>query len=421
MHEAVGPEALDTALALTEVAQRLALDCATAEAASEEARQRVQAWLQAAQDLGGDLDRPVPADATGAIEFLRTLDACRHDAEAARQWQAVAHEEVAERQAKLELVAARLQLARTALEDGLRACGLENPEAIRLAVERATRAAACRERIALAETGVRGLLGAAADDAAVQARLAMGDLAGWQAEAAIAGLQAEEARAARDSASSHLGRLHGDLARLRAATDIPDKDAERARLQAMRTADLHKLAVLSLADHLLGQTLVRFRQRHAPGVFRVASEHLRDATTGTYSQVEANADYSDLVIHDARQGTRAPEDLSRGTKDLLYFALRLGLAREQHPGGQTLPLVLDDILVNLDPERAEGVCRVIAQEAAVRQVVLLTCRPETLAMVRAHVPEVAVVTLDRFGGRSVPVTRPARQERGRGRSGGRGG
>ena len=411
LHDAVGPEALDTALALTEVAQQRAHESASGEATCAEARQRVHAWVQSAQDLGRDLDRTVPPNASGAVECVRKLDTALRDAEAARQRQAVADGEVAERQAKLELVEARLQVARSTLDAALRACGLTDPAAIRLAVERAAQASTCRERVALAETGVRGLLGGAAEDPAVQARLATGDLAAWQAETASEGQAAATARTARDTASADLGRLQGDLARLEAATDIPDKAAEQARLRATQTADQVKLAVLSLADHLLGQTLVRFRERHAPGVFRVASEHLRQATAGTYARVEASADYSDLVIHDADQGTRSPDDLSRGTKDLLYFTLRLGLAREQQPGGQTLPLVLDDILVNLDPERADGVCRVIAQEAAVRQVLLLTCRPETVALVRAHVPEVAVVTLDRFGGRRAPVTPPVRQER----------
>jgi uncharacterized protein YhaN len=407
----VGPEALDTALALTEVAQKRAQDFAIDEAGGQAAERRVQTWVQAARDLGSQLSRAVPMYPTLAIEWVRTLESDRQGAETARQRQAIADGDVAERQAKLHAVAERLAWARSALDQALRAAGLRDPAAMRDAVARANRVAACRERIRLAATGVRALLGAAADDPLVQARLDTGDLSGWQAEAARARQQAEAARMARDEASAHLGRLQGDLARLESATDIPDLAAEQARLQAVRSADQHKLAVLSLADHLLGQTLVRFRERHAPGVFRVAGEHLRTATAGTYARVEATENYSDLVIHDAHQGTRSPDDLSRGTKDLLYFTLRLGLAREQQPGGQTLPLVLDDILVNLDPERAEGVCRVLAQEAAVRQVILLTCRPETVALLRAHVPEVAVVSLERFGGRSVPVTPPLKQER----------
>lgn len=410
--DSVGPETLDTALTLTEVAQKHAQDLQTLRTAADQATRRIHAFLHAAQTLARHLGRTPAPDAATAIEQVRLLDAARREAQAASERRAIAEEEVAKLQAGVQTAAHRLQEARAELHEALAAHGLQDPEAIREAVDRATRAAACRERLAVADTALRGLLGGAAGDPDVQARLATGDLPAWQAEAALAAQQADEAGEQGDQASAQIGRLEADLERLGAATDIPDLDAQRARLREEQAADRHRLAVLTLADHLLGRTLVTFRERHAPGVFRIASEHLRTATAGIYDRVEATEDHRDLRIHDRDHGTRAPEDLSRGTKDLLYFTLRLGLAREQQPGGQTLPLVLDDVLVNLDPQRAEGVCRVLVREAATRQVVLLTCRPETVALVRSQVAELSVVTLDRFAGRPLPARPPARLERG---------
>jgi uncharacterized protein YhaN len=56
----------------------------------------------------------------------------------------------------------------------------------------------------------------------------------------------------------------------------------------------------------------------------------------------------------------------------MRFALVEHLATQQEP----LPIVMDDVLVNFDPERAQRVARTIETIAAERQVIYLTCHAE---------------------------------------------
>ena len=65
--------------------------------------------------------------------------------------------------------------------------------------------------------------------------------------------------------------------------------------------------------------------------------------------------------------------------------------------------MLDDVLVNLDPERAEEVTRLLGVVAQRHQVLMLTCRPETRDLLRAVVPGCTVVEMPRFGSRTGPV------------------
>ena len=58
---------------------------------------------------------------------------------------------------------------------------------------------------------------------------------------------------------------------------------------------------------------------------------------------------------DADNRAIPPIDLSRGTREQLYLAVRLGLIEEFAQRGTSLPLVLDEILVNFDPERMAAV------------------------------------------------------------------
>lgn len=102
----------------------------------------------------------------------------------------------------------------------------------------------------------------------------------------------------------------------------------------------------------------------------------------------------DLLLIDRDGGRRSSTQLSTGTAELLYLVLRLGLADDQtarggHPDGG-LPLVLDDVLVNLDPERAAEVTRLLGVVAQRHQVLMLTCRPETRDLLRAVVPGLGV-------------------------------
>jgi hypothetical protein len=49
-------------------------------------------------------------------------------------------------------------------------------------------------------------------------------------------------------------------------------------------------------------------------------------------------------------------------------------------------VVLDDILVNFDPERAKAACQVIMDLSERFQILFLTCHPETIAMFESVAP-----------------------------------
>ncbi|HKH89105.1 MAG TPA: hypothetical protein VKA05_09775, partial [Acidimicrobiales bacterium] len=67
--------------------------------------------------------------------------------------------------------------------------------------------------------------------------------------------------------------------------------------------------------------------------------------------------------------------LSRGTIEQLYLCLRLGLADCFAERSVSLPVVLDDVLVNFDPERARAVATELAASARSHQILLMTCHP----------------------------------------------
>ncbi len=65
--------------------------------------------------------------------------------------------------------------------------------------------------------------------------------------------------------------------------------------------------------------------------------------------------------------------LSTGTAEQLYLALRFGLVEHFARQAESLPVVMDDILVNFDPVRAERAARSIEDLATRHQVLYFTC------------------------------------------------
>jgi DNA repair exonuclease SbcCD ATPase subunit len=69
-----------------------------------------------------------------------------------------------------------------------------------------------------------------------------------------------------------------------------------------------------------------------------------------------------------------PALLSQGTRDQIYFALRIGLV-ELLGGSEPLPLFLDDPFVHFDPDRKAQALDIIRTLAERHQVLLFTCDP----------------------------------------------
>ena len=81
---------------------------------------------------------------------------------------------------------------------------------------------------------------------------------------------------------------------------------------------------------------------------------------------------------------KSPSQLSRGTREQLYLALRFGLIREFGEHAEHLPVVVDEALVNFDAERANLAARAFAELSETNQVLVFTCH-RTIADIFASI------------------------------------
>jgi uncharacterized protein YhaN len=70
---------------------------------------------------------------------------------------------------------------------------------------------------------------------------------------------------------------------------------------------------------------------------------------------------------------KADYSLSRGTLEQLFLALRLAIADHLDEGRETLPMFLDEALVNWDGIRLDGGLKLLMNISEKRQVFIFTC------------------------------------------------
>ena len=128
-----------------------------------------------------------------------------------------------------------------------------------------------------------------------------------------------------------------------------------------------------------------------------AKKYFSKITNGKYN----NIDFDRRVIKGDNIGEKGWDILSRGTKEQLYLALRLGYANNysKNPdnksnGKPNLPLIIDDAFVNFDCERTAAVFKSLAEFAEENQVLYFTCHTKrTLEILKTEKIEYNLIEL----------------------------
>lgn len=216
----------------------------------------------------------------------------------------------------------------------------------------------------------------------------------WSSERATALSEASALAEERDVVLRELGAIEGEVAMIEQSADLPALALEREELVERLQRCLREWTVLHVAAGLIGHTLDRYLDERQPAVLQRAEAHLSVVTEGRYRTIRLDPDATGstprLVVVDDKGRSHEPRGLSRGTVEQVYLCLRLALAEQHRPA---LPLLLDDILVNFDPIRAETSTRVLAEIAQNQQVIVFTCHPWIVEVMQGVVPDLGLVDL----------------------------
>ncbi len=137
---------------------------------------------------------------------------------------------------------------------------------------------------------------------------------------------------------------------------------------------LHRWRVRAMACHTLSEIRESYQRDRQPETLQEASDYLERLTQGRYTRVWTPLDEDILLVDDAEGHPRSVDILSQGTREQLFICLRLALVAGFSRRGTVLPLILDDVLVNFDVQRAKAAAEVMRDFAAAgHQLLIFTC------------------------------------------------
>lgn len=197
------------------------------------------------------------------------------------------------------------------------------------------------------------------------------DFVGGSSEAARLGRELNDKRAQTERLASQLASIRGRLA---AMGDPLILKSELSSMADERDALKAECAALDLAIDTLKAADTEMQLRFSPELSRLASEYMAEMTGGRWNGVMLNRDFTAAAKSDDGAAAHEAEYLSSGTLDLMYLAVRLAVCELALPEGESCPLVIDDALVNMDPERTAEALQLLRKIALKRQVILFTCR-----------------------------------------------
>ncbi|MDE1980743.1 MAG: AAA family ATPase [Betaproteobacteria bacterium] len=179
--------------------------------------------------------------------------------------------------------------------------------------------------------------------------------------------QVEAAQGNLFSAKQRLGAIDGGMAAA---------DAQQiARSLAARIAkEAHAYARTRLASAILNRTVQLYREQHQGPLLHRAAEVFARITLGSFSGLTVDYEDDRQVLLGVRPDTkRVPvAGMSQGTRDQLFLSLRLA-AIEQHIHVRgPFPVIVDDLLVQFDDDRAVATLDVLSELSAKTQVLFFT-------------------------------------------------
>lgn len=164
--------------------------------------------------------------------------------------------------------------------------------------------------------------------------------------------------------------------------------------------DLHKKsrdwASYVLAQEVLKKAIEVYEKESQPAIIVEAQSFFSSITDGRYKRIYSPVSSSDIFVEDSDGRQKETFQLSKGTAEQLYLALRFGFIKELGKHSERLPIIFDDILVNFDPMRSMNAGNTIKQLATTNQIFYFTCHPGTVETLKEIAPDAKVIDLDGF-------------------------
>ena len=150
---------------------------------------------------------------------------------------------------------------------------------------------------------------------------------------------------------------------------LPELEQRAANLAARIWQEAQRWTTYQLTAQWINQALILASADRYPAIIKAAEEFFATLTNQRYTKILLNEE--GVAVLTAGQERFAVEELSTGTAEQLYVALRLGFISVMSDQ-VSLPIIIDDGFVNFDYLRKERVLAILTRLARHNQVLYFT-------------------------------------------------
>ncbi len=220
------------------------------------------------------------------------------------------------------------------------------------------------------------------------------DLGLLQGDARDLGVDLETKEDASQQAEAKRGECRSKLEAIEGSPAAAELQQTLARQQARLASEVHRFVPLLFARHMLQEAIRRFERENQPELIGSISRLFCTMTAGKYIEIERpSSDRNGIIVRRNDGAERTPDQLSTGTRELLYLAIRLGYVLHYCRQAEPLPILMDDVLVNFDDVRARSTLEALRDVSQQVQVLFFTCHPHFVTLAREVFPELRLLQL----------------------------
>lgn len=291
-----------------------------------------------------------------------------------------------EKRDRLREVEAELSEARSRRAALLQLAAAENDEEFRTVAERARRIAQLDESLARGRRELdKDRENENADD--FVRLLTEADADALREEERAAARHLKEAEEKEDLARERVGSCRQILLELEKGDgQAAAFEQQLAGKRAQLAAEVDRYVPLFFAQRLLERAIKKFEQESQPAMLKEVSNIFASMTGGRYTRVLQSKDDDALLVRRDDERELEPGELSTGTREQLYLAIRLAYVLHYCGRAEPLPIVMDDVLANFDDDRALCTLRALGVVARQVQVLMFTCHPHIATLAQTAFP-----------------------------------
>ena len=168
--------------------------------------------------------------------------------------------------------------------------------------------------------------------------------------------------------------LHTTQGRIQSLGDPGELRLRLGELEERRSTLQTEYDAIATAMEVLALSYSTLQTRFSPALGEAAASIFTNLTGGRYNKVLLDRSMTPSAQEPDQLSPHEAEQLSQGTADQLYLAVRLAICKMVLPAENGVPILLDDALVNFDDERMAAALDYLLEMSSHQQVLLFTCQ-----------------------------------------------